>query len=262
MSELNEIFENPASTTSSNGRLLPGTAQLTAVANNMANEVLKQMNSNISAYKDMIVASRSDSTAMDALLKQFIDYKEADAKFLLELPDETIESMLKSQQSKRSRAKGNTMTVDNYKSMMVAAIAENLLRAYSNRDTTSHRRSASTVAYTPEELAEFERDQDKLRREIRNVQSKKSIYKAKETADENSAYWRSLLVAEEQLKSLRVENVRVQKVDEARDQISTLLAGKDLQSLKAAEAKELLAKIIGITQPVVAAKEVESNVEG
>ena len=129
MSNINEMFnvtENNATTT--NARSLAGTAQLTAVANELVAECIKKLNDNLDEYREDFEASKHDHNAMDVLLAKLIDYDTINVEFIKELEEATVDGMLKSQQSKRSRAKSKAMTMDNYKSMMSGAVAENLIR--------------------------------------------------------------------------------------------------------------------------------------
>jgi hypothetical protein len=89
--------------------------------------------------------------------------------------------MLKSQQSKRSRAKSKAMTLDNYTTLLTAAIAEDIIREIYNKPKSAggFHRAAGTVDYTIDQLQALHDDQEALRKEIRNVQSKKSIMKSK-----------------------------------------------------------------------------------
>ena len=155
--------------------------------------------------------------------------------------------MLKSQQSKRSRAKSKAMTMDNYKSMMAGAIAENLIRQATGKVKSAGgaRRMSGSVDFTAEQLEELRADQEKLKKELRNVQSKKSIMKSKADFSEDDDRWQALLVAEEQLKSIRVStgHTQVVKVDETKEKLAEVLADVDPSSLKAGDSKALLAQI-------------------
>ena len=116
---INELFnatENNEATT--NARNLAGTAQLTAVANEYVASTIKVLNDNFEQYREAFEASKNDHSAMDALLAQIIDFDAIDVEFIKELDETVVDGMLKSQQSKRSRAKSKAMTMDNYKSMM------------------------------------------------------------------------------------------------------------------------------------------------
>lgn len=251
MSEnLTNLFnENTAAESSTNARSLAGTAQLTNTAANLTNDVLKTVEDDFECYRDKVAASKTDHGAMDTLIASVINLNEVDIEFLKELDETVLDSMLKSQQSKRSRSKGKVMTMDNYRNMMTAAIAENLIRLATGNVKTagSSRRLSGSVEYTDEQLAELSNDQEKLRKEIRNVQSKKSIMKSKEGFNEDDERWQQLLVAEAQLKGLRTETTRVVQVDETKNKLAEILDGKDIHSMKPAEAKKLLEQITGLT---------------
>jgi hypothetical protein len=160
--------------------------------------------------------------------------------------------MIKSQKSKRSKAKNARMTLDNYRTLMTAAIAENLLRTVANKPKAkTGNTKTSALDFTEDYLQYLTTDQDKLRREIRNIQSKKSIEKAKPDFDETSDRWQQLLSIEEILKSIRVDIepvARPKKVDERLTKIAELL-DKNIDILKAAESKELLKQIAVVLAP-------------
>ncbi len=245
---INEMFnatENNEATT--NARNLAGTAQLTAVANELVAECIKKLNDNLEEYREGFEASKHDHNAMDKLLAKLIDFDTVDVEFIKELDEATVDGMLKSQQSKRSRAKSKAMTMDNYKSMMSGAIAENLIRKATGKvkSASGARRMSGSVDFTAEQLEELREDQERLKKEIRNVQSKKSIMKSKADFSEDDERWQALLVAEEQLKSIRVSTGRAQvvKVDETKEKLAEVLADVDPSSLNAGESKKLLAQI-------------------
>lgn len=155
--------------------------------------------------------------------------------------------MLKSQQSKRSRSKNKVMTIDNYRNLMAGAVSELLIRQAMGKAKSSmgYRRASGSVEYTAEELEVFKNDQEALKREIRNVQSKKSIMKSKEGFSEEDERWQLLLAAEETLKSIRVTTgTRTVIVDKTGEQLKAELGDKDIDSLKAADAKALLKKLL------------------
>lgn len=249
MSKLNEMFnvtENHEAT--ANSRSLAGTAQLTSTANELTAHCIKTLNDNFDEYRAAFEASKSDHNAMDALLAQLINYDEVDTEFITQLDESTIDGMLKSQQSKRSRAKSKAMTMDNYKSMMSGAIAENLIRKATGKAKSAGgaRRMSGSVEFTAEELEKLAADQEQLKKEIRNVQSKKSIMKSKADFSVEDPRWQALLVAEEQLKSIRVATGRTQvvKVDETKEKLAEVLADVDPNALKAGDSKALLAQIM------------------
>lgn len=245
---INELFNTETNeTTATNSRSLAGTAQLTATANELVAECVKKLNDNLSDYSEAFEASKSDHGAMDKLIAQLIDLDSVDVEFIRQLDEEVVDGMLKSQQSKRSRAKSKAMTLDNYKSMMSGAIAENLIRKATGKTKSAGgaRRMSGSVEFTAEQLEELRADQDRLKKEIRNVQSKKSIMKSKADFSEEDPRWQALLVAEEQLKSVREATGRatIVKVDETKEKLAEVLADVDPEHMKAGDSKALLAKI-------------------
>ena len=251
---MNNLFATVNETNTVGTRGLSGTAQLTSIASNLASEILQVMNADIEEYVDDIKASQADNNAMDKLIERVYKLENTDVDFLKELDDETIEGMLKSQQSKRSRCKSKAMTMDNYKALMTGAIAENLIRLATGKEKHAGgpRRIAGSVDYTIEQLQMLSEDQEKLKKEIRNVQSKKSIMKSKADFDENDERYQALLKAEQQLKDMRLSTGAVVEVDTTKDALTDLLADKDLHSMKAADAKELLEQIAALTHQSVA----------
>lgn len=250
--QLNNLFSaNENQEASASARSLAGTAQLTSVSSTIANDILKVMNDNFDDYKELVAKSKTEHSAMDQLIAKAYDLSLVDIEFLKQLDEATLDNMLKSQQSKRSRSKSKVMTMDNYRSMMIGAIAENLIRLVTGKSKSAvgNRHAAGAVEYTAEELEVLANDQDKLRKEIRNVQSKKSIMKSKEGFSEADDRWQALLVAEEQLKNLRVDSVKVVTVDDTKNALTELLGGVDpaaLKSMKNADAKALLEKAMAL----------------
>ena len=246
---MNNLFANENTTAATGNRGLSGTAQLTSVAGSIAAEILRRMNDNIEEFADDIKASQRDNNAMDALIERVYPLDDVDVDFLRELDEDTIEGMLKSQQSKRSRCKSKAMTMDNYRALLTGAIAENLIRMATGKEkhSTGPRRMAGSVDYTIEQLQALGEDQEKLKKEIRNVQSKKSIMKSKADFDESDERYQALLKAEQQLKDMRISGSNIVEVDTTKNALTDLLAGKDFHSMKAADAKALLEKITELT---------------
>ena len=248
---INELFGTNTETTT-NARTLSGTAALTQVASAGAAHAIRRMEADIENYRDRIALSATDSAELDKLideLKPLVDIESDDP--LRFLDEDTVESMLKSQQSKRSRAKGKAMTLDNYKTLMTAAIAEDILRElYNKPKQAGGAKRRGSVEFTAEQLDALSADQVQLRKEIRNIQSKKSIMKSKADFDESSEAWQQLLTVESMLKGLRVggRGSTVVEVDTTKDALADVLEGVDIEHLKAADAKELLAKIAELKQ--------------
>lgn len=237
-----------ASAAANNGgaNQLHKTAELTATAATVVERIFKVVSSNEELYAGEVLEAQRSHEAMDKLVTGIVDLQDVDVDFLSEVSEDDAEKMLRSQQSKRSRAKSKVMTIDNFKTMMNATVAELILRMVFNKSKVGagHGSRTSDMGYSDEEIANFQQDQEALKREIRNVQSKKSIAKSKANFDESSDKWQQLLEAEELLKSLRVGGVsRATVVDNRINEIQELFVGLDITSLKAAEAKTLLEKI-------------------
>jgi len=227
-------------------RSLQGTAQLTTLSLSLASIIIKQMEDDVETYKERFLASRTDASIMDKLINEVVNLPEQDVEFLKTLEESTLESMLKSQQSKRSRLKSKAMTVDNYRNLMSGAIAELLLRQVMGKEKSAggFGRQATTIEFTPEALEGLKNDQEKLRKEIRNVQSKKSIFKSKGEFSEDAPHWIELCNIEATLKGLRdTSATTVVKVDETKDALAEKLADVDLDHMKASDSKVLLASI-------------------
>lgn len=243
---INELFAAATNTATPNGGTLAGTTQLTELASATANSIMKIVNENMDTHSDTLVKSQSDSAALDQLVDLVeIDKDQSSLDFLRTIDETTIDNMLKSQQSKRSRCKSKDMTMNNYMSMLTAAIAEKMIRLVSGKEKGNYGgRSGGSVEYSDERLQQLSEDQEALRKEIRNIQSKKSIMKSKAGFEESDERWKALLVAEAQLKGMRASTVTTKViVDETRDSLKELLAEVNPQDLKAAELKQLLENI-------------------
>lgn len=245
---INELFGTNESTTTTSARALPGTAELTNIATAAAHTIIKHMEEDIENYRPRIQQSALDAKELDAIINEFKPYADiSDESILRNLDEEVVEGMLKSQQSKRSRAKSKAMTLDNYMTLLTAAIAEDILRDLYNKPKSAggFHRAAGTVDYTVEQLQALHDDQEALRREIRNVQSKKSIMKSKADFDESDERYQALLKAEQQLKDMRVggATTKVVEVDKTKDALAEMLNGIDVNHLKAADAHALLERI-------------------
>lgn len=244
---INELFGTNEANVNATGRGLPGTAELTAVASAAAHRIVKAMEADIETYRPRIQASAKDTRELEAIINEFKPlYELDDDHILMNLDDDTVESMLKSQQSKRSRAKSKMMTLDNYISLLTAAIAEDILREIYNKPKSAggFQRAAGSVDYTIEQLEALGNDQEALKREIRNIQSKKSIMKSKADFSEADPRWMALLKAEQQLKDMRVGGRSTTvEVDTTKNALTEMLAGTDISKLKSADAHALLERI-------------------
>lgn len=235
--------------TSSNGgaNQLSKTAQLTSVSANIANEILNKILGD-AEYAEQIKQSQTSHDVMDNIVETEYDLQSVDIDFLKVEDEETLDKMLKSQQSKRSRSKSKAMTQENYTSMMTAAIAEHLLREASGKPKGNGGYSGSSdPTYTAEELEAFSNNPSSLTKAIRNVQSKKSIAKSKADFDEKSDRWLLLLQAEQQLKDVRSQmsgmvDTKTKEAVEAKEAVENLLADQDLSNMSSDDALALLIK--------------------
>ncbi len=231
-----------------NTRGLEGTAQLNSVASGIVDAILQYIARHADELAALVAESQKSHDAMDKLINECYKLKTVNIDFLKELDEKILEGMLKSQQSKRSRAKGKIMTLDNYRNMMMGAVAENLIRYALGKEKTAGRaRRVGDIEYTDEQLEELRNDQDKLRKEIRNIQSKKSIMKSKEGFSEDDEQWKKLLEAEEKLKALRIP-VKGIAVDTTKRQLAKIFEGIDLNTLKGADAKKLLQQALELAK--------------
>lgn len=251
MTQLASVFaSNNGGVITAGTATLAGTQQLTNTSATIADTIIVALNKSLETDEEgkalaEIQKSMSDMNVLDSIITTGYDLNTVDIAFLKELDEATLDGMLKSQQSKRSRCKSKEMTADNYKSMMTAAIAEGLIRLASGKEKGSTGgRASGDVAYSPERLAQLAADQEALRKEIRNVQSKKSIMKSKAGFSETDDRWQALLVAEAQLKGVRSDApAPVVLKDTLRDDLKEFLAELDEQTMKAADLKETIAYI-------------------
>lgn len=198
-------FNKPSANSGREGQL-PLTAVITTQAQRLV-EQLEVMIENGDFTEDQIIAAIEDHDDMDRMIEVSGLIPEVDDKFFDQFrgaKEVDYENMIRSQQSKRSRSKGKEHTVENIRTMMVGAFAENILRIVSNKPKQQGGGgSLSELGYTDEELENFRVKPDDLKKEIRNVQSKKSIMKSKAGFAETDERWQQLLRDEVQLKALR-----------------------------------------------------------
>lgn len=214
------------------------TIRMTGIAHTKAVEILQRLKNNEwteEAMKDVM----QDHDKVDTFLREnnLID----DTQFveLQGLDDGLVERMLKSQQSKRSRAKSKGLSEVVFIAMLEGAICENVLRTMYDKEKGQMAAPSRLAELTDEEYQKLAEDQEELRRMIRNVQSRKSIAKSKRDFTEDSDMWQQLLLAEAKLKSLRTGS----DTSAALLPVKNILVDVDIDSLKASEAKALLAQI-------------------
>lgn len=243
---LKNLFSNTNREVTNRSNQHDSTANLTRISTDIAREILKIAEADAEKYQAKIIESQQSHDAMDALINELYDLNQVDIDFLKAESEEVLDRMIKSQQSKRSRAKSKEMTFENYITMLTGAVAENLLRIAANKPKSAGGGGArrKTVAYSEEELEMFANNPEALRKALRNVQSKKSIYKSKAGFDETSERWQELLEVEAQLKAIRDgQSVEAEKAIEKTNQIEEMLATIDPKDLKASDAKDILASI-------------------
>lgn len=241
------VFSTPSK--SINGTLA-GTTALTTLTNDIASKVLNILQA--ADDSETIKTSTHDMQLLDSLVVEHGELNEVDTSFLSELSEATLSSMLKSQQSKRSRCKAKDMTVENYKSMMAATAAEYLIRSVLGKTKGNNGRTATDALYTEERLAQLASDQEALRKEIRNVQSKKSIAKSKADHSETSDRWVFLCAIEQQLKEIRLDAAPTKVIVQEDPAIATLremLAEVQIDSIKLKDAKQLLQALVDVVFP-------------
>lgn len=244
---IGELFSTAGQTTTGGVNQLGKTAQLTSMSEQIARNVMDAVNADLEKFQPLVVESQKSHDAMDKLIAEAYDLSTVDVEFLKTEDDDTLEKMIRSQQSKRSRAKSKVMTLENYNVMLTGAVAENLLRIASGKPKSAGGGSyiVTDVGYSEEELQKLAADPESLKKAIRNIQSKKSIAKSKADFDETSERWQALLATEEQLKSLRsgVDTAAVTKAVETQSKIEEMLASVDAEQLKGNDAKGILQSI-------------------
>lgn len=222
------------------------TARLTQIATDIANQVFTKATSDLAQYEGRILASQKSHDAMDDLIGECYNLGAVDVNFLKTVSDEEIEKMIRSQQSKRSRAKSKMMTQENYLTMMTGAVAELLLREASGKPKSAGGGAImGEIGFSAEDLEHLAEFPDELKKAIRNVQSKKSIMKAKADFDSLSPRWQQLLRAEQQLKEVRdrvngTVNEEAAEALEVKKQAEELLADVDVENASPEDALKLL----------------------
>jgi hypothetical protein len=221
------------------------TAKLTQISSEIANVVFSTA-TNDEKYAEKVKSSFQSHDIMDDLINELYNLMEVDVEFLKSESTDVLEKMIRSQQSKRSRSKSKVMDAVNYKTMLIGAVAENLLRIAMDKPKSSGGssfhgdglRSAEDI----QKLIDFPED---LTKAIRNVQSKKSIAKAKADYNPLSPRWLSLLAEEQQLKDLRdskqsaIDPATIKAIETA-VKVEAQLADENLDDMKPEDAKALL----------------------
>lgn len=243
MTNLNNLFTADAKETKGK-RALSGTAEMTANAEVVVNSVLEALSNSYDDHAELFEQSKVDANAMDMLISEFTNkFEDVEVNFLEKYDDDELKSMLKSQQSKRSRSKSKDMTMDNYKSMMNAAVCELMIRKCTGNAKTRTAGRGSNM-YTDEFLNSMAEDQHELRRELRNVQSKMCIFRKKHPEDFlDFDEYKELERVEATLKEMRVpiEGHRVKMSD------VTAALDVDVNALNLEDAQQLIAELQKLT---------------
>lgn len=205
---MSDLFTTPEATESTKSRALPGSAYVKQIATSMATQVMAKIPEGDAAFLQTIKDSQTNASVMDTMIQDLFG-ETLHNDTVAEFDHDEAAKILKSNQSNRSRRKNLPMTQSNYVEMLAAAIAETIIRESCDMHKSASpfggaRRSS--VEITPESAAELGKDQDALGRAIRNIQSKKSTYKAK-NADRDyvdDPEWQKLLEQEALLKAQRI----------------------------------------------------------
>lgn len=224
---------------------LGNTSQLTHMSNGIASKVLATVNSDMERFEAKVRASQKSHDAMDDLIDECYNLSDVDVSFLANEEEDELDKMIRSQQSKRSRAKSKVMNLENYKTMMVGAIAENLLRLVAKKPkSTGGSSMGDNIGYTDEDLLRLAEFPEELKKAIRNVQSKKSIAKSKADHDENGVRWQQLLIAEKALKEIRdSSNTAMNEETRRAIEAAQMLEEVDTEELTIDDARMLLDKM-------------------
>ena len=236
-------------------RVLVGSTQVTELAMSVAKHTFEAALSQPDVYQARILASQTDIGELESLIVELGSLDVYDTTFIKNLGDENTDGILKSQMSKRSRCKGKEMTSENYLNMMTAMAAELLVRKEIGKKRSATVSRRSTATYSEDELKQLAADQNALRREIRNVQSKKSMHKKSLNGIEPTMEdlgWKLLCDIEDQLKSIRTDIPRGSfntLADNTRTELAAKLEGVNLTELGADEAKDLLMSLAQLATP-------------
>lgn len=196
-----------ASEESTGSRALPGAALVKQLATSMATEIMGKIPQGDDEFLSEVKASQSSTAAMDDLVIKYCGEGLKNDE-IAQLDTEDAKKILKSNQSSRSRRKNMAMTQANYVELLISAIAENIVRESCNMHKSANpfgENARRAMEITPETVAELANDPEALGKAIRNIQSKKSTYKAKHADEdyENSDDWQKLLADEALLKEAR-----------------------------------------------------------
>lgn len=222
-------------------KALSGTAELMKAADKVVSQIMDELSNDFDANAELFENSKSEVGSLDELINKFTNnFEDVDVDFLDKYDDAELKQMMKSQQSKRSRAKSKDMTMDNYTSMMNAAVSEFMIRKATGKSKT-RTIGRGLDMYTIEYIESLGEDQHDLRREIRNVQSKICIYKKNHEDYEDHDDYKELLRIEGMLKDMRTPIEGRTKMADVAQELKV-----DLNGLAPEEALALLTKLQGM----------------
>lgn len=246
---LNVFKTTEQSMVTGGARQLELTAQLTQDATTLAEKVMSQLNDmQGDDGNDLILESFKDYVVLNDMIAKLGVTNGYDYSWLAAVDETEAIKMLKSQQSKKSRARNNELTYTVYKTYLTGAIAELLIRVGCNiTKSTSGATGAKLMELTEETMEMYRNDQVLLAKAIRNIQSKKSIAKKKGIAEDSEEFM-DIISYEESLKALRVSGgtavdpttkIKAEKAD----QIEKMLSELDTESMKKGELASAIASI-------------------
>lgn len=189
-------------------RGIPGAQLVKQHAIVMATELMAKIPSGDDEFLSQIKESQTSTSALDKLVQsEFGERLIIDG--VADFDHEEVQKLLKSFQSNRSRRKNMAMTQANYVELLTAAISEWIVRTSCGLGKSSVPfGGVRTAALEINEntVAALAQDQAALGKAIRNVQSKKSTFKAKHADVDYSddPVWQELLRQEAMLKGARI----------------------------------------------------------
>lgn len=213
---MSNLFATPAATEMTEGkRSIPGATILKSYAVQLASEIMAKIPTADDAFLETIKDSQASTAAMDDLVKTECGGKLVNEE-VATFGEEEVHKLLKSHQSNRSRRKKLAMTQSNYVELLTAAIAEWVLRESCNikKSAGGFATGRKSIVINEETVAQLAEDQEELGKAIRNIQSKKSTYKAKHMDNPDytqDAEWLELLEQEAMLKAVRTTQPAARK---------------------------------------------------
>ena len=161
-------------------RGIPGATILKGHATSLATTIMGKIPQGDAEFLEQVKASQSSVQALDDLVKQQCGTALV-IEEIAQFNEEEAQKLLKSNQSNRSRRKNLPMTQQNYMEYLIAACAEWIVRESCGITKNANPFGAGRKALeiNDETLAQLADDPDALGRAIRNLQSKKSTFKAK-----------------------------------------------------------------------------------